>query len=223
MKTIKITILKKGRIWFDCKNEKGYACKLKINEFSKDLTLGDHEILVKDISIRSSYGTDLRFYMAGEKSKEKVFITHFKFNSQLVDECKELGGVWDAESKSWVFSSIVKDKVEELEEKYNGDLVSIEIEAIEYIGAECESIRFLGYPIAKATGRDSGAVLGHEVYQIQGSISSGGSCKNWSTNISKNSKFRLQVPKNLLDIYKENITRWNVIEIVKKKGKESEI
>ena len=188
IKTVKLNLIKKNRAWIDCKNERGWNCKLKINDYSKDLELGEHELTVDDISIRSKYGTDLRYELFEDKTDEKVFITHFKYNEHLVAECRRMGGKWDSEGKCWVFSAIMKDKVELLEEKYNGEICFVEITALHDILRE--SPTFLGYTIAKSTGRDSGATLGEDVYQVEGKISSGGSIKNWYTVIKEGSKFR---------------------------------
>lgn len=217
MKSLSLNIMKKGRVWFECKNNSNYACKLKINGLSENLTEGTHEILVEDISIRSKYGVDVRYEMVAEKSTEKVFLNHWVYNSCLVSACKKLGGCWDAESKSWVFSSIVADRVDELDCKYNGPTAFVEIEAIDDISDCVGSCTYLGYTIARASDRDSGAVLGEGVYQLNGKINSGGSSKYWTTEISKGSKFRLKVPANLIELWREGEAKeWNVTIIENK-------
>jgi len=194
-KTFKIE--KTGRVWIQA-TQNGYNCKIKMSELTKDLT-GEVTLLVEDISVRSKYGTDLRYEMVSDNKKsEKVFFSHGKYNCFMVAECRELGGQWDSESKTWAFNAIVEDKIEELEELYNCDLIDVELTAKEDCSYGCDAVDFLGYTIARATGRDSGAQLGDGVSMLRGSIDSGGSMKNWRTSIEEKSIFRLSVPKNLL-------------------------
>lgn len=210
IKTLKLALIKKNRVWIDCKHENGYNCKLKLNEYSKNLELGANELTVKDISVRSKYGVELRYEMFDEKMDEKIFLTHFKYNGHLVERCKDMGGKWDSEGKCWVFSAVMRDKVEALDEKYNGETCFVEITALRDIFRETPT--FLGYTVARATGRDSGARLGEEVYQLSGEISSGGSLKNWYTSILQGSKFRLEVPINLLKNYESHMWEYKILD-----------
>lgn len=198
MKQVKLQIIKKNRIWIECLNSSNYKCKLKVDENSSQLEVGTHELLVEDISIRSKYGVDVRYQLKSQE-KAKVFLKHHTYNDLLVKECRELGGLWDSEENVWVFSAALEKEVEELEYIYNSPMLSVEIKALDDIYCGKTSVKFCGYPIAIAKDRDSGAVLGKEVYKISGSIYSCGSMKNWGTGIEKNSIFRLEVPKNLLD------------------------
>lgn len=201
LKTITVTIISKGRIWIAAKIN-GYDCKIKIDENSSKLEPGEHEIFVKDISIRSKYGTEIRYELVETtKDKEKIFFKHEEYNSLLLDECKRLGGKWDDEAKVWVFLPYVKDEVENLEYIFNSPLVGIDIKARDNISVRCGSVKFYGYSIVRAKSRDSGAFLAEGVSLIEGTIDSGGSVKNWETKIYKGTVLRLQVPKNLLTAY----------------------
>ena len=199
MKTLTLEIIKKGRVWIACKNEKGYPCKLKLCELSKDLEVGKHDLLVEDISVRSKYGIDLKYSLKGKLEEGICTFVSNRFNSWANEKCKSLGGKWDHEEKVWIFSSMIETEVEGLEEKYNGEEVAIEIKAIEGIDALRDSITFLGYPIVIATGKKSGALLANGVFKVEGTISSGGSVENWRTYASKGSIFRLKVSKYLLE------------------------
>ena len=94
--------------------------------------------------------------------------------------------------------------------KYNGEICFVEITALHDILRE--SPTFLGYTIAKSTGRDSGATLGEDVYQVEGKISSGGSIKNWYTVIKEGSKFRLEVSKKLLSLNESETWSYQIID-----------
>lgn len=199
MKNLELTILKKNRVYFACKNEKGYPVKLKITEKSKWLELGKHNLLVNDISIISKYGTDYIYELEEKIVDKQICILKHRYNSILVDECRKLGGKWDKVHLCWVFPAIVSDKVEDLEFLYNASMVQIEVKIKKDDYGFRGAFEFLGYPLAKGTGRDSGAVVCKDVSMIQGKIDSGGSSKNWTTEVSANSIFRLTISKNLLE------------------------
>lgn len=198
MKTIKIELLKKNRKFFAAKTN-GCNCKLVIDEKSENLELGNHELLVEDCSIRTKYGTDVIFRLEGKTIEGSICtLQHDRYNTQLVVRAKELGGKWDAETKTWVFSDLVAAEVEELDALYNDDTIIIDITAQRNICEGRGPVTFCGYVIARAFGRDSGAKLGDDVAQISGRIFSSGSMKNWATEIESGSKFRLRISKNLL-------------------------
>lgn len=213
MQTIILNVLKKNRKYFACTTETGYKARLLIDDNSSGLELGEQELTVNDLSKRTKYGTDLIFALAADletiKSSGIVTLSHFMYNADLVDDCKQLGGKWDAEEKCWVFSDIIADKVELLDSIYNSDLVSVEITNIakdcdgdgEYIIGDKKPVYFLGYVIARASGKNSGAVLGDNIALMLGTIESGGSVKHWETVITNHSVFRLKIPSLLLDQY----------------------
>lgn len=197
--TIKLNIIKKNRVYFACKNERGYEVKLRITEASKDLALGEHELLVEDASVKTKYGTDVIYILHSEVSQDSKIILKSEYNHFLVEKCKKLGGKWDKEDGVWVFSDVVKNEVEELDFIYNSELVSVELTAVKNLYASCGPITFLGFDIVKATGRDSGAKPCEGVSLISGTISSGGSRANWETNMQEGTVVRLKVPCELLN------------------------
>jgi hypothetical protein len=199
MKTITLNLIKKNRVYFKCTNESGYEVKLKITPDSENLNLGENILLVNDVSIRSKYGVDIIYQVISEvKKDDKPILLKHRYNTDLVEKCRELGGKWDSEYGVWVFPSIVEDKVEELDYMYNSDVVEIEIKFLKDEYGYRGPMIFLGYPLAKATGRDSGARVCDDVSLISGKIYSGGSVKNWSTEVTKDTVFRMKISKNLL-------------------------
>lgn len=216
MKTITLNIIKKNRKYFKAEFESGCPCKLRITPESDHLEPGKHELLVHDVSVRSKYGTDLIYEMIGEQKQEDGVVTlqHPKYNDIVHDECKKLGGRWDSENKAWVFPKMVEDEVEQLDEIFNSEWVTVEIVAGEKCCAHTGPLTFCGYTVAKAWGRDSGAKLADEVALIEGKIYSGGSMKNWYTEASESSVFRLEVPKLVLEEYqKYEMGEWETIEV----------
>jgi hypothetical protein len=200
-------VIKKNRKYFACTHN-GYNVKLLVDENSDGLNLGEQELLVNDISVRSKYGTDVIYSLYADCSTQKkdaiTTLKHGIFNVELVKKCKELGGRFDEEEDVWVFNTLVQSEVEDLDTLYNDDIVNIEIVATDELYKLQGPITFCGYVIAKASGRDSGAKLGYGVAMMEGKIDSSGSAKNWRTYIEIGSRFRLQVSKNLLDDNKNN-------------------
>lgn len=211
MKTIKLEIIKKNRKYFACKKD-GYKCKLIINAGSENLAIGPHELVVEDRSVRTKYGTDLIYEIVGDATEQEdagiVTLSHYTYNADLVEKCRDLGGRWDSETECWVFSTIVEDEVEELDDIYNSELVPIEISVapnsdgdIEPVTQHTGPVEFLGYTIARARGRDSGAKIGDIVSLMRGRVYSSGSMKNWRSCVSSDAIIRLKIPSKLLDIY----------------------
>jgi len=210
LKTIEFNILKKNRMYFAAKNAGGYACKIKITPESENIEPGVHALVVEDLSVRSKYGTDLIYAVQADiKETGIVTLQHFAFNQRLVDSCRKLGGKWDADSKSWVFSAIVADAVEDLDCKWNSEISAYEITAKDQLSSAQDSVHFCGYPIATATGRDSGAKLHDGVAQMSGRIRSGGSVKNWTSVVEEGSIFRLNLPAH----YAVDNDYWVVVKI----------
>jgi len=211
MKSIKLQINKKNRKYFSCMHN-GFEVKLVIDAASENLSLGEQELLIEDVSVRTKFGTDLIYKVVGEITKDKIVtLQSHCYNDWLVDSCRKLGGKWDAEASTWVFSPIVEQEVDELDRLFNEDLMVIDIEALDDIVSYTSSVTFMGYTVARAFGRSSGAKIGAKVKQLDGSISSGGSAKNWFTLVKKGSRFRLEISKNLL-AERELPKNWKIVE-----------
>ncbi|MFH4663981.1 hypothetical protein WMQ48_04385 [Vibrio cidicii] len=199
-------VIKKNRKYFAATTDNNKSCKILIDDYSKDLALGEHFLAVKDISVRSKYGTDLIYKLAAnveEQTKLGICSLRSAYNTLLIEECRKLGGTWDKSQGAWIFSSIVEKEVEELDQTFNSDLITIEIEAIEEIQEQGKPIEFLGYPVCKAFSRDSGARIETGIALISGYCTSGGSKNRWTTVLSESTTLRLKVPVDLLNIYEE--------------------
>lgn len=201
MKTFQIT--KKNRKYFAAKLEGKYPCKILIDADSESLEPGEHTLEVEDISVRSKYGTDLIFKLKGSVEEQQdagiCTLRSDRYNSELTEACRNLGGKWDGEEKVWVFSGMVADEVEALDVRYNSQLVTVELTNEDAVSQWHGPVEFLGFSLARAYGRDSGAKLADGVAVIEGGARSGGSVKNWTTVMSAGSVLRLQIPSALLD------------------------
>ncbi|WP_067587277.1 hypothetical protein [Endozoicomonas ascidiicola] len=130
MQTKTFSILKKNRKYFSAKLN-GYKCKILIDKNSENLEVGCHNLIVEDKSVRSKYGTDLIFALIGSPDEQQeagiTSLKHPYYNKDLVQRCRDLGGKWDEEQKAWIFTSIVEDKVEQLDAYYNSVLINCKL------------------------------------------------------------------------------------------------
>jgi hypothetical protein len=196
-------VIKKNRKYFAATTDNNKSCKILIDDYSKDLTLGEHFLAVKDISVRSKYGTDLIYKLVAnveEQTKLGICSLRSEYNTLLIEKCRKLGGTWDKSQGAWIFSSIVEKEVEELDQTFNSDLITIEIEAIEEIQEQGKAIEFLGYSVCKAFNRDSGARIETGIALLSGYATSGGSKNRWTTVLSEGATLRLKIPVDLLNI-----------------------
>lgn len=187
-----LNILKRNRKYFAAETDSKRKCKLLIDSNSENLELGEHCLAIEDISVRSKYGTDLIYKLsvsAEVQAEQGIVSLKADYNSQLVKECRKLGGSWDKEQNAWIFPGFVADEVEELDEIYNSAPITVEITAIEEIRAYGKGIEFLGRPLCRAFGRDSGARIDSDIALISGYATSGGSQKNWRLSSTKTQSF----------------------------------
>lgn len=199
-----LIITKKNRKYFAAEDN-GYKCKILIDDNSKNLEVGEHELLIEDISVRSKYGTDLIYKLHEEHTEADIdsvtTLRHYAYNQMLVEECRKLNGRWDKESQAWVFSSLLQDKVEELDDVFNSDLIDIEMTTLSAISKKNDALVIFGIPVCRARDRDSGAKVCDNVALVAGKISSGGSRKNWCTEVESGTRFRFKVPQKLFDLH----------------------
>ncbi|MDP2060663.1 MAG: hypothetical protein Q8J97_13055, partial [Flavobacteriaceae bacterium] len=95
--------------------------------------------------------------------------------------------------------------------------------------SDCEekgAVSLFGRTIAKAFSRDSGARLGDDVVFISGTYKSGGSVKNWNTDV-RNATFEIHkfpIPSLDLPSVKKAIEEsWCEVKLSKKKRAKEEI
>lgn len=112
------------------------------------------------------------------------------YNPNFVKKIKVTGGRWDGERRVWVTDArnieAVRSIMREVYGRDDGpevDLVTIKVTVTGEIYAGRGPVVLFGRTIASATGRDSGARVGDKVAFIQGGPRSGGSVKNWATEV----------------------------------------
>lgn len=149
----------------------------------------------------------------------KLYVTT-PYNSKYVYGAKKLGGKWKPALKVWAFDSRDDDKVRALllevygsDGTVSGDLVTARFRTDDKWYGYCKSLSIGGRTIARAYGRDSGAQLGEGVILLKGKIGSGGSVKNWETQMAMNSEFEVKdIPRDHLDVLPMVVELIRIIE-----------
>lgn len=113
------------------------------------------------------------------------------YNTHFIEMAKLVGGRY--QGGDWVFDARDEQRVREIcmdaygNDGITADTCTVRVEFDRDDDAFTDSIRLAGRPIAKASGRDSGATLCAGVVILEGGFTSGGSSKNWTTRV-KDSK-----------------------------------
>ena len=155
--------------------------------------------------------------------EDKVVVTS-PYHTEFVNRCRRLRGKWSNET--WIFDDSILEYVREAmiecfnttgETPYqNVNLLVKDVDLSEYRAP----VNLFGRTIARAWGRDSGAKIGDGIVLIKGEIGSGGSVKNWSTNVI-DATFQIQnFPEpslELPDVKKAIEEGWAEVKLITKK------
>lgn len=134
------------------------------------------------------------------KIKDDKAEVYSPFNPTFKDAVKRIGAArWNAEKKCWIVPASEVDFVRsKMIEVYGEsdisapDSVTVQLTAKEDLWELCGDVIFANKVLSHARGRDSGATTGDDVTIITGNVDSGGSVKNWRSEVEKGSVFRLQ-------------------------------
>jgi hypothetical protein len=120
------------------------------------------------------------------------------YNREFISDLKESvsGAKWNGEY--WTVPEDAESTIDTLLKQHYGytpdaKKVKIIITAKRDIKEHRDSVYFNGHPIARATGRDSGAKTVNGTIKLNGTITSTGSVKNWYTTIKEGAKFQIEV------------------------------
>ena len=154
------------------------------------------------------------------------------YNSEFVKRAKDLGGKWDANSKSWIFNESVLDYVKEIliqiygvtgETTYQTCTLVVKNYSAEVVRG---AVELFGRSIARASGRDTGVSLVDGIVWINGKKESGGSTKYWKT-IVENATFEIQnfpfERTKFADVQKAIEEGWCEIKVTETKRSKAEI
>lgn len=144
------------------------------------------------------------------------------YHTDFVSKIKKIGSAkWDSYDRCWIVDETEVDVVRGIMEEIWGESdipsasekVAIKVTFNEEASSWRDSVYLFGIVVARATGRDSGARIGHNATLISGDIGSGGSRSNWETIIKKDTVIKLRnVPKEALSKKPEYNVTVEIIE-----------
>lgn len=145
---------------------------------------------------------------------KKILVTA-PYNPDANARFRELGGKFDRGTKSWTFPNLVKEELAEtLMDHYFEDGFLpvrrgvVKIKANHSFGCTHTPIRFAGRILGRAKSRDGGARISDGVNVLSGSLTSGGSVKNWETRIAEDSVLAVHdMPESIMEFYEKDPDR----------------
>lgn len=140
------------------------------------------------------------------KVENGVARVYTPYNPDFVKAIKKIGGAkWDREKRCWAVPESAVDAAREIMKDVYGyndstqnETVKLKITAINELSELRSDVVLFGKVLSHATGRDSGARIGDDVAYVRGGATSGGSVKNWRSEVEAGSEIILSnVNKNL--------------------------
>lgn len=141
-----------------------------------------------------------------ENGMAKIFTP---YNAEFVAKVKQVGGrKWNAAERCWEVPESEVDTVRgymmdifgETDLPTEGEKVTVKVTFNSEESKRCGSITLFGKTLARAWGRDTGARVGDDVTLISGVVTSGGSMKNWTTEIREGTVLKVRnVPRAALE------------------------
>lgn len=152
------------------------------------------------------------------------------YNEGFVAKCRNLRGKF--QGGAWWFDDSIIDYVREAMIMFYGTTGEVPFENCtlfisDFSGSEYGGpVTLFGRTVARSTGRDSGARLGDDIILIEGSCVSGGSVKNWRTEV-RNASFEMKnfpIPSlDLAEVKAAIEAGWCEVKKSKKKRSKEEI
>ena len=160
-----------------------------------------------------------------ETRNDKLFI-FTPFNRDFVTDIKASvnGARWNPAEKAWTVPVEAEETIYRLLAEHYGYKkdskgISVIATALKDLIGQQDSVRFSGIPVARATGRDSGARVCEDVIHVSGKFGSGGSVKNWVTEIEEGASFKLMnIPESVLESVDPE--RWSFTIVEEESAKE---
>lgn len=163
--------------------------------------------------------TTIKVRVATVNGKKEIAVSA-PYNEDFIAGARRLHGKWVRDAGEWLFDPLVEKEVRELigNAYHIGDSGGRTVTANIRLTALCEmheeraGIAFQGFPICRATGRDSGAKLEAGVMLVSGKIGSGGSMRYWETVVYDGATFVIRgIPEDAAKSYKGDAWKVEII------------
>ena len=134
-------------------------------------------------------------------------LVYSPYNKDFVAQIRSIGNArWDSARKAWSVPAECVDQVREIMVAVYGESdipagkkVSVRLTFTKPVYEYCDPVTIYGKTVSKAFGRDTGARPGDDVVFISGKPESGGSAKNWTSVVPRDSVVVLHnVPESKL-------------------------
>lgn len=124
----------------------------------------------------------------------KAYITS-PYNVDFIRRIKLNGGKWSTVSKRWyvpepalpAVRAMMMEVYGETDEGPASEYATLVVKYHKKVSRTCEPVTLAGRVIASAWSRDGGAKVGDNVAFISGGPTSGGSARNWTTEVKEGS------------------------------------
>ncbi|MCG9595282.1 hypothetical protein L1D15_00955 [Vibrio sp. Isolate25] len=152
-------ILKKERDFFLASTGRSH-CKIIIDDYSRDLPLGEVELHVEEVSNKYKYYSNeaifkLTLPLEEQNNIDICTLSSGRKNQFLYKKCLRLGGKWESILGQWVFSASVEDKVRELESIIRSEEQYFEVTFKETVTLTNQDLTLFGYPVVFSSSRAS--------------------------------------------------------------------
>lgn len=149
---------------------------------------------------------DIKIKVEGKKA-----YVYTPYNKSFTQKIKKIrSAIWNG--SAWKIDADFVPAVREIIKDVYGyddtdtevDTVSLRVTFLQHQEKWHDDIRMFGKTVAAAYGRNTGAKLGKDAALIKGNVYSGGSVKNWTTNIAMDSVILLNnVPREMYEKRKD--------------------
>ncbi|WED21690.1 hypothetical protein L3Q72_13915 [Vibrio sp. JC009] len=195
------TVISKETGYFKCLKN-GYHCRIVIDDFSKNLPLGDVQLHVEEVTNKyEHHASDAVFRLtlpyAQQSSIAICTMKPGKKNRFTYAACMRLGGKWEPILNEWVFSASVEDKVRELEAVIHSRQIVIQADFRENITVTQKPLTLFGFELVKSVGIDYAPVFYKGIRLVSGNIAHIITPPK-RTIVEAGTGIRLQVPEAML-------------------------
>ena len=161
--------------------------------------------------------------------EDKVVISA-PYDKEFTESMHHFNGKWNSAEKTWTVDIDQLDEVREVLLNVYGvndltnDLVDVWVTIPEghYVGGAQAPAKMFGKVIATAWGRDSGAKWGPDIVNKNSKCSSGGSTKNWITDVSSGTFKIKNVSKSRIEQEKDDYLEEGFVFDIIEKGIDKE-
>lgn len=188
--------------YYLCRKGAGY-CRIIVDENSQNLPLGKLMLNAEDISDRylhQNKATVFRLIQPFQDPNIQIYTLMTKqYNIFTYKRCIQLGGKWEPILKEWVFSSLMKDKVDKLNDIINSEKIYIEALFEETVSQINKPLTLYGFPLIKNSDQKGHVILHFGIKLAAGEIARFNSGSQEKSVILAGSKIKMFVPKSMLE------------------------